>query len=108
MKDLYALHVAYNEKAQDVRAYYEKIFSCYGDTDLFEVYDIEREEFVQFSGRQGSQVVNKKTLIKNLIELETYHETVAPFIVLEYDKKNSDFYYPVFIGKQDAFGNANK
>jgi len=88
-----------------VREYYETLFRAYSNNDLFEVYDVEREEFVQFTGRQGSEVINKQTLIENLIELALGGETVEPYIIIEYNPKDTDFNYPAFVGLNDGYKN---
>lgn len=89
----------------DIISYYEDFFNEFSDNELFEVYDLESGNFVQFIGKEGSEVVNKKTLINNLVKLEFQQENMDAFVIIKYDADNNmGFVNPVFIGKRDCYG----
>lgn len=88
--------------------YYEDFFKNYPDNCLFEVYDINKEDFIQFYGKDSSQVINKNTLIKELLNLEygVLPEMLDHIIVLRYNKTDINFVEnAVFVGKKHAYNN---
>ena len=103
MRDI--INIAANRIAceQMVGEYYSNFFSEYPHNELFEIYDIESEQFVAFPGREGSKVVNRNTLIKKLTEMESNHGRIEGLLVLQHDAFKINFREPVFIGKVDAF-----
>lgn len=108
MKQLISILASRLATEKMVGEYYHNFFSYFQPTTLFEIYDIDAERFVKFPGREGSQVVNRDTLIKNLTEMEANHAPVENLLVIKYDEDDIDFNDPVFIGKVDSFYAQNK
>lgn len=88
---------------KEVKIYYDKFFSEYDSKSLFEVYDVDREMFVTFPGREGSPVMNLKTLKLRLSEMESSYANIDNLLVIQYDPNDINFYDPVFIGSEDGF-----
>ena len=87
----------------EVNKYYNNLFKGFDDSELFEVYDIEREEFIKFSGRESALVMNKKTLIRGLVVREEERIPISTLIVIKHDEHHSDFTDPIFIGSKDGY-----
>ena len=90
-----------------LKEYYRNFFSLFNPTELFEIYDMSKERFVAFPGKEGSRVVNRDTLVKNLAEMEANCANVDNLLIIQYDKEDIDFNEPVFIGKVDIFYSQN-
>lgn len=96
-----ATRIINNEK--EVREYYENWFNAYGDRVLFELYDIEKEEYIKFPGREGSYVMSKTSLINGIVGMETSYIPVDDLVVVLHTNQRTDFTDPVFVGKTDGF-----
>ena len=90
---------------KELTKHYLDIFEKYQSNELFEVYDVIRDTYIRFIGREGSDIVNKQTLIDNLINLELNgeYDLLKSIIVVKYESKPSDFKNPVFIGYMDCY-----
>jgi len=88
----------------EIQKYYNSFFSSLPLNLLVEVYDIVDEKFITFPGNDGSPVMNKNSLIKNLVEMELVNKVkVESLIVLPYNREDVIFNQPVFIGRRDCF-----
>ena len=98
MKDL--INTLTNQMATErmVREYYSNFFSTFNSRQLFEIYDVATDRFVKFPGKEGSSIVNRDTLVRNLAEMEANHARVDNLLVIQYDDDDVYFNNPVFIG----------
>ena len=103
MKDLINIMARQKATEIEVRNYYANFFSEHDSKAMFEVYDISREGFVTFPGKEGSSVMNLQTLIKRLAEMEALGTGIDDLLVIEFDRSDINFYDPVFIGSEDGF-----
>jgi len=88
----------------EMRAYYDAMFESFDDNELFEVYDIMKDQFIQFAGREGSYIMNKTTIIDNLIYKEMKGDgDIHDLIVVKSDKDDISFESPVFVGSSDRY-----
>lgn len=103
MKDIIGTMVKRRATEQLVGDYYQQFFERFNSNELFEVYDISREKFISFPGREGSHVVNRNTLVKNLADMEANHGRIEEILVIHYDNNDVSFNEPVFVGSEDSF-----
>lgn len=90
------------EEDKKLKKYYEELFVKYTATQLFEIYDISLEKFISTMGRDGSFVINKRSLIKDLIKREGMDKNLGSLLVFEYNRVRVDFKNPAYIGVRDA------
>lgn len=103
MKNLVNTLARQQTTQKEVMVYYDKFFSKYDPKSLFEVYDVNREMFITFPGKEGSLVMNLQTLKERLSEMESNYSNIDNLLVIQYDKNDINFYDPVFIGSEDGF-----
>ena len=103
MKDLINTLAKQMATERMVKEYYNNFFSTFNSKQLFEIYDVASDRFVKFPGKEGSSIVNRDTLAKNLAEMESNNARVDNLLVIKYDDDDVYFNNPVFIGKVDSF-----
>ena len=95
-----------------IREHYRSIFRRYDDDDtLFEVYDVNKEEYIKFNGKEGVFIMNKETVMVGLIVQElnisdgktVTHEVKDLLVFVHAEQDSTDFTKPVFIGAVDSF-----
>lgn len=90
------------EEDKELIKYYAELFAKYSTTQLFEIYDISLEKFISTMGRDGSFVINKRSLMKDLIKREKMDKHLGYLLVFEYNRVRVDFKNPAYIGVRDA------
>lgn len=88
-----------------IRQYYVDMFTNMESGELFEVYDLEKEKFIGFPGKETNDVMNKFSIIDGLTEADYNGNSainVEDLVVVRHDYK-IDFENPIFVGMTDRF-----